>query len=414
MNKNKSAFSLLFLLNPLIAAVLAIKNYDNAKSKNIFWAFSVFYGLTFAIGAESDGSDIVRYVAELKWLHVQSFSFTGIINYYLESGEIDFFRSIIVYTVSIFTDSGSILTGISGFVFGYFFSRNIWFILSRLKGKINTATKFLIICVILIAPIWFINGFRMWTAMHIFIFGLLPLLYDGNKKYIWLSFASIFVHFAFLFPSIVLIVYLIAGNRIKLYFFIFCLSLMFTQFEISKFNELFEQFLPKAITERTASYRSEEKVSNFREQSNQEEIVWYAKWYRKALYWALFVLLIRLYFKSRNLIKKNSQLVSYFSFVLLFFSFANFSSSMPSGTRFQIVASFIALSFIILYLQNINEDILFKKFVKIVYPFLLLFLIISVRTGFYSTSVQTIIGNPIVLLFKQEFISLNDILKWVF
>ena len=39
----------------------------------------------------------------------------------------------------------------------------------------------LIFALILVIPIWFINSFRMWTAFHVFIFGLLPYIFENKK-----------------------------------------------------------------------------------------------------------------------------------------------------------------------------------------------------------------------------------------
>ena len=56
--------AILFLIWPLLALALAFRNYRSSWAKNMLWAFVAFYGFCFAIGAENEGGDIVRYVDE--------------------------------------------------------------------------------------------------------------------------------------------------------------------------------------------------------------------------------------------------------------------------------------------------------------------------------------------------------------
>ena len=118
MNDNFFRWTL-FLINPFISLIISFKDYVSPYSKNIFWAFCIFYGLTFAIGAESTSSDINRYVAELQHLYSQDqFSITDIILYFQSSGEIDVLRTILSYIISRFTGSQAVLTTVYAFIFG--------------------------------------------------------------------------------------------------------------------------------------------------------------------------------------------------------------------------------------------------------------------------------------------------------
>jgi len=110
----------------------------------------------------------------LSQLYHQPFlTINGAIEYFKYSGEIDVLRTFLSYTISRFTESQAILTMVYAFIFGYFFSRNIWYVFGLLKGKISFLEKVLLLALILVVPIWLINGFRMWTAFHVFMYGLL-------------------------------------------------------------------------------------------------------------------------------------------------------------------------------------------------------------------------------------------------
>src|SRR5690625_4997052 len=166
--------ALMFFIWPLLAVISAFRNYRSNWGKNILWAFVAFYGFSFAIGAENQGSDIVRYAEEVEYLHKVEMTISDAFTYYGQSGEIDILRTFIAVTLSRFTDSQAILTLVYGIIFGFFFSRNMWYVLERLKGRIHPITVLLLCSFFLVIPIWNINGFRMWTAAHIFIYGLLP------------------------------------------------------------------------------------------------------------------------------------------------------------------------------------------------------------------------------------------------
>src|SRR5699024_3364969 len=190
-SKNKFYSAILFLIWPFLALISAFKNYRSGWGKNVLWAFIAFYGFSFAIGAESQGSDIVRYVAELQYLHGIPITFSFAVNYFLQSGEIDIVRTIIALVVSRFTGSQAVLTLIYGIIFGYFCSRNMWFVLERFEGRMRPITILLFSCFFLVIPFWDINGFRMWTAAHIFIYGLLPFLFDGKRRGVFIASLSI-------------------------------------------------------------------------------------------------------------------------------------------------------------------------------------------------------------------------------
>lgn len=406
------------MVSPFLVGILAIKNYKSTWAKNIIWAFVVFFGTTFGMSKEvssgQDTTDITRYVQELKNLYVQDLNLSAIIKLYQENDDIDLLKLTIAIGISRFTDSQLILTAIYGFIFGFFFSRNIWFVLNRLKGKIRPAVLLLLIAYFLVDPIWNINGFRFHTAVQIFIYGLLPFLFEGKKKGIFLSAASILVHFSFLLPVSVLLIYTILGNRTIIYFIFFLASVFNTGINVSSVNTFVEENVPKVLIERTATYRDEDAVEEFRADPESKSRVvsnWYVKLYLKALQWPLMILLILLFFKRSITRFRNNGLMNSLSFTLLFFGVANFMASFPSGGRFLAVAALSALPLIIFYIQNLPGEKYISNKVLLLSPAILLFIIVSIRAGFYFLSVSTFISNPLVVLFIDYNIPLNDLIK---
>lgn len=398
----------LFFIWPFLAAVTAFKNYDQKWAKNIFWGFCAFYGLVFAIGSESSGSDIVRHVEGVEILFGKEVDYSDYFGEY-KSG-IEFLRPLIDLAVSRFTDSQPILTMIYGTIFGFFFSRNLWYVFEKLEGKIIPINLILIGCLFLVNPIWNLNGFRFWTATHVFIYGLLPYLFEGKKSGIMFSVSAIFVHYSFIVPSIVLISYTIAGNWITVYYSIFVVSLFFSEIDIALFNNLAESYLPQAFLEESESYRRESQVEMFREAETEGQ--WYANWYVPALKWSVVGFLSFIFFKGKEFLVNHAGYINLFSFTLLFYSVANLLNSIPSGSRYLVLANYCAIALIIFYMQNQKDVKFMKGYYYAALPALFLYIIVSVRIGLYSVSATAILGNPIVAFFTAgENISLNDVMR---
>src|SRR5699024_605065 len=157
----------------------------------------------------------------------------------------------------------------------------------------------------LVIPIWNINGFRMWTAAHIFIYGLLPYLFEDKKKGAFIASLAILVHYSFLVPVGVMFFYMFLGSRLTLYFGFFLATFFISEIDLSVFNTVIENYTPEILQERTADYRGEDNVESFREEDSIEARVWYARWYGRALKWSVMGFLVVLFLKGRDFFSKN-------------------------------------------------------------------------------------------------------------
>lgn len=402
----------LFLVWPFLAAISAFKNYNKPWAKNIFWAFCSFYGFVYAVGAESQSMDIVRYIAQYQQLYTVQFTLDGAIRYFQQSEEIDILRTLLAITLSRFSDAPALLTTVYGTIFGFFFSRNLWFILERLEGKISLITVLIVTCFFLVNPIWEITTFRMWTAAHIFIYGIFLFLFDGKKSGFFIASTSLLVHFAFLVPVGLLLGYLVLGNRLTLYFGFYLATLFISEIDIYAFNQFMEAYAPEILQERTSGYRSESYIEEL--ETAPETSNWYAVWYSRALQYAVMGFLIILFVKGRSFIRENMGWNRLFSYTLLLYGVANILSLIPSGGRFQTVGTLSSLALIALYIQNRPQELMMKRFIIFALPLLLLFIIVSVRIGLYSISATAVIGNPVIALFIMgDHLSLNDLLRMI-
>lgn len=413
MQKSKSYYWIAFMLQPFFTLLFYLKHFKSSDTKNVLWLFTIYFGATIAIGRESLGSDIVVYMNDIQIMQNIN-DFDGVYNYYQNSKEVDVFRIFFAFLISRFTDNGYIYLIFLSIVFGFFYSRTICLVLDKITKKNNLNFIILLFCLFLVIPIWYLGGFRFWTASYVFLFGLLGYIIKGKKKYlIWFFLTPIIFHYAFIVPCSMVIIYLLFGNRLSIYFYAFILSIALGEINLSSFNTYIDTFAPQGIVDRSSSYRSEDKVEEYRNKSGQENIVWYAKYKKYFIQWPIYFLLVYIYMCYRKKIK-DKVLFNLFNFTFLFYSFANIFASLPSGSRYLYISAFIGLSFIILFIQfnNVLTDKTFNKTFKYCLPLLVIFILVQIREAFYLTSLFTIIGNPFTAIFLiGDNISLNDLIK---
>lgn len=413
MNSGLKSFHwVFFLLQPFLTLIHYLINFRKPQAKNIVWAFTVFFAMSIAIGQESQNSDITRYVESL--IEMSSIKWGQLYDYYLESGEIDVLTLLATFLISRFTTNGYFLVVFFGFVYGFFYSRNMWLVLNKISGNLKPAYIVLIACLFLIVPIWDLGGFRFWVATHVFVYGFLSFLFINKKKYlIWCFITPIVFHYAFIVPLLVLLIYLIIGNRIKVYFYFFLLSLIIGEINITQFNNFIETYSPEILAERSSSYRIESKVESRRSGEYIQENVWYSKYLNKFIHYPLYLLLFLTYMQINRSYLKKIKLLGLLSFVYLFYGVANIFSSIPSGGRYLSIAGLLALSFLIVFLHNYNKERVLYNISKIAIPSLLIFVIVKIRMSWYFLSATTLFGNPIIALSNiGNNISINDIIKY--
>jgi hypothetical protein len=138
---------------------------------------------------------------------------------------------------------------------------------------------------------------------------------------------------------------------------------------------------------------------------------WYAKYYGRALSWAITGFLVIFYFKALPYLRKNKAYFSLFGFTLLFLGMANIASNVPSGGRFVAVASLFAVALIFLYLQHLPPLKIIKYYKPIANLAFLYYGIFALRLGADVIGVLAILGNPIIALFGNVDIALIQLLK---
>jgi hypothetical protein len=399
----------LFIVWPVIALINAIRKRNQAWAKNIFWLFCAYYGFTFVIPENTTG-DASRYINNFINMANNPMSLHTFFSYLYtkEEGFVDILGPLISIILSRFTSDGRILMAAYGLVFGFFYSRNLWYLFERINIKSSQVTLVFIIVFSLIDPIWKIGAFRFNTATHVFLYGILPFLIEGKKGRLWFSVLSILVHFSYFSPVLVLLTYLLTGNRRDLYFAIFIITFFIGELNIDFFRGLFSG-MPGAIKYKADNYLSEGAREMYLEGPRLTH--WYITYYNEILKYTATAFLVALYIKGKPIFKQNHAMNNLFCFILIYFSFANLASLLPMGIRFLGIANLLVF-FILSWLPSLTKlPFIINRLRIFAIPFLLVIILVEIRKAFDFTSILTIAGNPILAFFIKSNIALIDIIK---
>ncbi|MEI7675401.1 MAG: hypothetical protein WCJ03_01360 [Bacteroidales bacterium] len=407
--ENTKYIYLIYFFWPFASLLLAIKNHRSSWAKNIIWMFVVFYGYTMVV--VGDSNDSTRERDALISLNHQIGSLDKVESkfYSEDEGDLDIVNPIIIFVVSRFTDNYHILFAVYGFIFGFFYSRNIWFFLNRSK---NFADKFPIIVFFALAFVigfWNINGFRFWTASHVFIYGVLLYLFERSFFGLIVVLSSFLVHFSFMLPISVFIGYLILGNRIPFYFGLYILTFFVKELNFDSLGTILKTYLPSIFHNRVEIYTNEENIEN--RKLNSEDVTWFVTYSAFLLRWTIVAFVGLFYLKSKNLIEKNSQLTRLFSFALLIASVANVAALVPSGGRYLFIANFLFLGFIFLFMQIVEIKSYWLLWRNIAFIALLFFDTIGFRFSIELMGIMGLFGNFIFASIYQIDLTVISCMK---
>jgi hypothetical protein len=412
VTSNIKTYWWLFLIWPALSLFLSIRS--RSISPNFLWVFIIFYGLTFVISIDNQDSDITRYIKVFQDMYkneITAQQFMATLYNVEEEGSTDLLQPILSYATSLFTGNPAVLLALFAVVFGFFYSRNVWLVLDRLEGKMKWLTTFFFICLLLVVPIWNINGFRFWTAAHIFFYGAFTFIVLGKSRGILFVLITALVHFSFLILIVIFLIYLLVGKRTWGYFIFFVLSIFINNLEIKFFNEFAESYIPTIFVQRADSYTSVQALERF-QQRDVSKKRWYAVFYKKALFWAVMFSITVLFVRFHRAIRENANLRGLFAFTFLLFGVANLLSVVPSGIRFAIVASLFATASCVLVIHLAWHDRVMKRSLYLTLPLLALFVLVSIREGFNSIGVNTLFSNAFIASFAENKVALIDVFKW--
>lgn len=398
----REQFYLLFLLSPLLCLINSFRFRDNGIYKNILWFFIAFYGFTISFPKGDENLDGYRRFKNFEIISSRSeFSFSEFQNEFSDedNNKADVFEPLLVFTVSRVTSNPHIMFAVYGLLFGFFYSRNLSYILDKISSSNTKKVLLLLLLLAFLNPFWNIGGFRYWFATQIFLYGLLRYFFENKKDYLlWLGLTP-FVHFSYLFPILVFLIYRIVGDRTIIYFVYFSVCFFLGKIDIPFFTSLLSFIPSKAIQQKASVYTNEsyvEKVVGF----DNASLNWYAVFSSRFLYWFILITIVFCFLKYRKLILEQFKPI--FSFILFYMGTTLLLVSVPSMSRFLVLGNLLVVSFLILLVNQNKKPQPMDSYLFWTKWGIIVFLVVNLRIAFDTVSFLTLFTNPVTAPFFME------------
>jgi len=403
---------ILFFIWPFGALMRALGRWKLPESKTIFWLFCMYFGLTFVYPDIIFGAaDSARYAAQLIQYHSQSFSLAYLFHalYNPNEGVVDIYQPLMTWIVSRFTDDPRYLFLLFSIVFGFFYTQNLWIVFNKITAKSGLFLVLLMFSYALINPIWNINGVRMWTAAHVFLYGtLLYFLLNKKQGIIWMLSSALF-HFSFLFPISLYLIWLVFPKRLNLLIALYVITTFINEINFIAVRDSMS-FLPEVFMPKVEGYTNIDYAQRIAERKSAWHVVWAGYAFRFSMY-AFIIFSVLSVKKWKN---SHPEVFPLFMFALFLGSAANLASNVPSGGRFLVLSnSLFLVVFITLYDALVKMKGL--QWVKaFTIPMLFFSIIFNIRKGFDYAGFLLFVGNPVIALVTSNQTPLIDFVKSIF
>jgi len=388
---NKRNTIVIAMIWPIMGLIMALKHYNKFNTKNIILVFCVLYGFTFVINEKMDGD---RYAERLKNDYGKPFSDSAFNEHItgLYETSLDFVQPLINFVISRVTDSHHVLFAVYALVFGYFWLKSIDFVNKRFQMDRNELTILYTIFFISLIPIFNINGFRMWTAAWIFIYGALHVVVNKDWRYLLISLAACTVHFSFLTANVILILWFFLGNHKWVYLSLALITFAISELDLSVVRS-YAQMISPALESKANAYASDAYADNVAQLRGND--VWFMQLSPiLTRYLLLFNLLFMIFVSTKKKLPKSE--LNLLSFTLLFLAYANIASLVPSGGRFVTVYSVFAAILSIILVSKYYYSRLDAPYRLISLGVVLLSVLITLRVA--APSINTILFAPSILI----------------
>lgn len=396
---------MLVIILPFIGLIYSYIHKNRSWFKNIFWFAIAYSGLIFIynpIGGTEN--DVTRYAEEFQNISNLNLTFKMIIENLFTTGIFrDLFLPSLMHVLSFFSSDPKIFFFSFAIIFGFFYSRNIWFIFEKLPEKYNMYISILLLFYLLVLPPW--GLVRIWLAIHVFVFGAMPyIFYNDKSKLIWL-FVSVLIHYALIFPLLVFVFYSFIPRNVNLFFIFYLVTLFINEIDLNYVKELVLNTFP-FMQSAVIAYTNE----TYAEIRRNMQYAWHVIWAAEMIKYVLISLTIITYFNIKKYHNENESLIRLFSFSLLIYGASNIFALVPSGGRFIYLSQLFILPSIILSFLKMNQDSMVQRFLPLSL-FLVFPIIFQIRIGFDYYGISLFVGNVFSALIWNDNIPLIDFVK---
>ena len=402
----------LVAVSPFAAAAIGILHPRDRMSRNLIWVFTIFYGSMFYI-ADTSGSDSVRYSEQLSMMHAPGFTFTDLVQSFLAGANShqDFYQPLVTFLVSRVTDDTWLLFGVFGILLGYVYSRNIWFLIDRLNGRLSLMTMiFLVAFALNVSIAVALNGVRMWTALHVFVFGFLHYSDSKKLRYFLIALLAPLIHFSFTLPCAMLIVFMgIKRYGLGIYIF-FLATFVLLSLDLAIVRTIID-YLPFTLEDRALMYVDKADPTGQMGTSDTGP-VWFLA--LDTVLISTFVVLASTWLVFRGAHRTNSTVGQAFLFGMLVYGTTNLVAYVPSAIRFYSIGEILILASVILFLgSSMTTKRVDRQIAAGLAPLLAINVALGGRFLLEFASIYTLVGNFFIAPFVKADQGLYEIVKSV-
>jgi hypothetical protein len=399
--KFNSGILFLFILWPFASFLMALRSFHLRENRIVVYAFMGLFGFTFVLGNEGMDSFSYAKLLEETALHPFNQFYNIVSGLYTTETSLDIMMPLVNFIISRVTSDYRALFGVWALIFGYFYIKSIGKVHVSYSVNKNLNSLFFLILFIIFNPITNINGFRMWTAAWIFFYGAYHVVLFRDKKYLLLSLLAVLFHFSFISANVILISYMILGNRNVMFYILVVASFILPEISLG-YVETLSKYFSEGISERAIRYTSDATITNLKQIGEDAKArgAWYLSIPKITMHYYMIFAFFFVKFKF-NKLTKSPHLQNIFSFAMLFLAFTNFAGVIPSMSRFSVIFYLFASVFIVMVFAQIKSNRIHPLTLIGFIP-LILSLIIQFRMLFDVLNPWLLGPMPMAFIFTED------------
>jgi len=291
-------------------------------------------------------------------------------------------------------------------VFGYFFSRNLAIIQLQLQKQTKGYLFLFFVVLILVIPMWSINGVRYYTAANAFIYGVLHIfLLNKKKRGLFYIAISPLIHWSFFFTFPILIIYYFLGSRYNIFLILYLVSFFISSIAIEPLQNIANTLAP-VFADKTQVYSDADYMLERQESYNKRSI--YSLVFINALKYQILMLILYVHFVfvKKGILKRNRTIYSLYNFSLFFMGVFYTLDFIPSVGRFNSITNFLFIALFIIIFQKYS--VRSNEIIYITIPLSFVFILGKLYSGSAFIGPFTF-TNPILALWGPGESTLWDI-----
>lgn len=376
---------ILFLLNPFIGFIDAMKALDRRFNGLVFIAFYALFG--YAISFNLTTADSYRIAARFCQV---SFDYREIWKLFIDGSITDVYLLFVYGLIQSFTRNPKVLFGVLGAVMGVFSYLSIRQLYEVWKDNRNRYFYFIVLFFFLSISFFNVNGIRFWTATSVYSFFAIRFLYFRKRGAIAGVLITPFIHFGFIIAVFGFVAFLLADKLLHnttVFYFLLLLTFGISLFaprgavsDIIGAEGDVDELTSNASINRKATYYVRDDGEEYDDDLGSDTVQTSSgSLYRRAnsLFTKTFdfvnkigmVLMLSLLYVKRKTIMQSKLQSRFFNFVLFSFSLGFLAVfAIHSGTRFIRLANMMyAFWLCTVFRENVKVNKKWKSFVLILF-----------------------------------------------